>query len=267
MRILIEHLRRTASMGILATLGAGIFGAIAMRSFAGIVMPAGTDILAASLPKQFQAALGIDKLPFNTLNGFLVVIIQHPFLLSIMMGLTITLATGLLTREVESGTLPLLLVRRVGRMQIVLSAAIVMALWTLTASAAVYVGIVYGAQWAHVTPLPDRTMVARLVAGLAMLSLSVSGCALAISTINNERGEAVQWCLVPLLIMYVWNFLAMFWPQAARVAKYLLFHYYAPVEIILQGRLDPQSTMVFAGVGGAGLLIALIVYWRREFNL
>ena len=267
MRILIEHLRRTASLGILATLGAGIFATIAMRSFADIVIPAGTDILAASLPKQFQAALGIDKLPFNTLNGFLGVIIQHPFLLTIMLGLPITLATGLLTREVETGTLPLLLVRRVGRMQIVFSAAITMAFWSLTASLAVYVGLTYGAQWAHVDPLPDRIMTARLVAGLAMLSLSVAGGALAISTINNERGEAVQWCLVPLLIMYVWNFLAMFWPQAAKVAKYLLFHYYSPVQIILQGRLDPQSTMVFAGVGGVGLLLALLVYWRREFNL
>ena len=267
MRLLREHLRRSAWTGGLVTAGAGVFTAVAMRAYTGIVLPAGTELMVSRLPKPLQAALGIDRLPFHTLNGFLAVIMQHPFLLAAMLALPITIATGLLTREVERRTLPLLLVRRVGRVQVVLSAAAMITFWMLLASAAAWAGVMGGSRWAGVSPAPDPAMVARMAANLFLLGAAVGGASLALASLCDERGEAVQWCVVPLLIMYVWHFLAQFWPDARTVAANLLFHHYSPVRVVLEGAIPRESVAVLGTVAVAGLLVAALVYHRREFSL
>lgn len=267
MRLLREHLRRSWWTGTLVTLGAGLFTAVAMRAYTAIVLPAGTELMMSRLPKPLQAALGMDRLPFHTLNGFLAVILQHPFLLAALLALPVTLATGLLTREVERRTLPLLLVRRVGRVQIVLSAALVTAFWMLLASAAAWAGVVAGSRWAGVSPAPDPAMVARVAANLFLLGAAVGGASLALASLCNERGEAVQWCVVPLLIMYVWHFLAQFWPDARTVAENLLFHHYSPVRVVLEGAVPAESAAVLGTVAVAGVVVAAVVFHRREFSL
>ncbi len=266
-RLFLNHLRRTWALGSLVALGVFGFFVIAMRAYTGIVLPGGVEGVATRLPKQVQAVLGIDRIPINTLNGFLSLVIQHPFVLAAALAVPIAMASALLTREIEQRTLALLLVRRVPRAGIVLSAAAVIALWLGAAAGGAWAGILAGAQWVRIQPGPDPAMVLRLVVNLYLLLLAGGGLSLFFAACVGERGEAIQWTMVPLLIMYVWNFLAQFWPAARPWARFMLFHYYSPPGIILGGAIPQPDLQVLGAVAVTGTVLACLVFWRREFNL
>ena len=267
MTLLRHHLARTWRLGALVASGMFLFHLVAMHAFKGLVLPIGVGAIAARLPKPLQSALGIDQLPIDSVRGFMAVIAQHPFVLMALLAIPVAMCTALLAGDVERRTLALVLVRPVRRAGVVASAAAVCVIWLALAVAAGSAGIVAGAGMAGVADLPPPRVLLALAGIQFLLMLAVAGIALVFSAAASERSEAVAWTLVVVLIMYVWNFLAQFWPVAQPVARWMLFHYFAPKSVLLAGGMDAQSAAVLAWIAVTGFAVAAGVFTRREFNI
>ena len=267
MTLLRHHLAHTWRLGAGAAAGMFVFYWLAMHVFKGLVLPIGVGAIAARLPKPLLSALGIDELPIDSVRGYLAVHAQHPFVLMVLMAVPVAMCTGLLTGDVERRTLALVLVRRVRRAGVVGSAASVCALWLALGVASGLAGTVAGARMAGVADLPGIRVLLGIAASQYLLMLAVEGIALVFSAAASERSEAVAWTLVVVLIMYVWNFIAQFWPVAQPVARWMLFHYFEPKSVLLSGGLDARPAAVLGAVAAAGFLVAVAVFTRREFNI
>lgn len=268
MRLFLWHLRRSYRLALLVSAGLFAFHALMVRVFSVMAAQGGTPpAFGRFLPKGVQTFLGMDKLPMNSLNGFLAVAYQHPFQLAALLAVPIAVASGLLAGEVEKKTIALLIVRRVRRVGIVFSAALVMAFWAALLTGACIGGTFAGIAWMHIRPAPAPQMMWQLGVNLYVLTLAVSGLALACSAPLSERSDAAGWAVTIVLVMYVWNFLSQVWPAAKASGPYSLFHYYTPVTILTGNAQLVYNLQLLGAVGLAGLLYAEFVYWLRDFNV
>jgi ABC-type transport system involved in multi-copper enzyme maturation permease subunit len=244
-----------------------LFHYASMSALEGSVFPAGIAAAALRLPSQLQQALGIDVMPVESVRGLLAVLSAHPLVLLALMALPLAVCSGLIAGDVERRTVAPLLVRRVRRWWIVASCALVVALWLAVGEAAGLAGLLAGARKAGVADLPPLGLLLRLVGMRLLLALAVTGIALVFSASANDRSEAVAWCMVVVLIMYVWNYLALFWPAAQPVSRWMLFRHFDPKFVLMHGAPEPQSALALACVSAAGLLVAAAVFTRRDFRM
>lgn len=265
-RLTIARLRQTWIVASLVALG--LFGFQFLAVFISTTMGSGQSaLLGRSLPKGLQSFLGLDRLPLNSLTGFLSVAWQHPFMLAAAFIVPLSVASRLLAGEVERRTMALLLSRPVSRAGIVLSAGLVIVLESLVVVGAAAGGTWIGSHMLKVTGPPSDVMLFNVAANLYLLMLAAGGLALAFSAWSSEQSDALGWAVTVMLIMYVWSFLTQVWPAVHQYAPYTLFHYYPATQLFQNGNPLLWNYELLGLVATAGLLYALLVYQVRDFNV
>jgi hypothetical protein len=68
-----------------------------------------------------------------------------------------------------------------------------------------------------------------------------------------------------MIVMYVFDVLGSLWPAAEPLEPYSLFHY-LKAKGILGGAIAPTDFLVLAGMTGAAVLWALVVFPRRDLE-
>jgi len=261
-----DYFRRSWLIGMLG--GAAVLGffIIACRVFLQIQQQGGGSAMARLVPQWVQAAFSIGPSTMSDINGFMSVCFQHPFVITVLLAVPITMITGFLTGDVEKRTLGLILARPVGRLQIIFSTAVVVLFWSGIALCCVYAGILIGARWTGQIEALNLSGIRQAAGSLALLVLAYTGIAAALGSILDVRSDAVGWAITIVLTMYVWNFLATIWTGGGLI-NYSLFHFYQPTEILLHGEPMTTNNQVLAGVGVVGWIISALAFRLRNFSI
>ncbi|MBX7246115.1 MAG: ABC transporter permease [Candidatus Sumerlaeaceae bacterium] len=203
----------------------------------------------------------------DTINGFLAVAYQHPFLLIALLAIPISTITALLAGEIERKTIALLLSRPISRIGIVVSAAATSALWSALAITASTAGTVIAANLAGQAEKLNMAAIQSIGANLFALGLAVAGICLFFSACTNERSDATGWTVTVILFMYVWNFLSQMWPVARPYGGISVFHFFSPAQVMLGTANLSVNHAVLGVVACVGLIMGCLVYSTREFRI
>lgn len=266
---LLGHYLRRSILGILiGSVGLFAFTIFAGRMFQRITERAGNSrSLTRMMPKWMQNAFQIESFSLDSINGFLAIILQHPFLLSILLILPIALITAFFTGDVEKRTLAMVLTRPISRLAVAVSVFAVVAGSLLVLIGVIAAGITISARQTGLTAELNLDLLLQALINLTLLIFAFTGIGAAVSTLTTQRGDAVGWCLTIVLVMYVWNFLSQIWGETAPLPNYSLFHFYPPADIMIKGMTSDTNLAILAGTGAAGWLVAFVVFRLRNFSI
>ncbi len=263
-----DYLRRSWLLGLLASGAVFGFLVIACRVFLQIQQRGGASPLTKLIPKWVQTAFDIGPASMTELNGYLAVIFQHPFVLTVLLALPVALLTGFFTGDIEKRSISLVLARPVSRFGVVAAIAIVVLAFCALGVASLWAGCYFGAMWSGQSESLNAGAAVQAALGLAMLVFAFTGIFAALSAFLSVRGDAVGWCLTVVLTMYVWNFLAQIWYAGGGMANYSLFRFYQPTETLLKGVAPSVENLgVLALVGAAGWVVCALCYRFRSFTV
>jgi hypothetical protein len=268
MTLLLYFLRRSSSYGMLAALGLFLFHYVNSYVYQEVIrsVEGAPAFLLRVIPKGIQAFLGLDRLPPDSINGFLALAYQHPFVILVVCALMITCCVEFLAGQVERLTLTHFLARPVHRGVLPVVAYGVCLLWLVVMIAAALLGTKLGFGRIGAT-LPPSSQLFALGLALFALGSAVAGLAIFFSAMTNTRSDAAGWSSSILLVMYVGNFLAQLWDAAKAWAWLSFFNHYAPVRVFAEGTI-PGSDLLFLGsVAAIGLVAAIVTYSLREFRI
>ena len=215
------------------------------------------------LPSGLRALLGAEAAELLSPRGFLALVFVHPVMLVLYIAFVIAFASGALAGEIERRSIALILVRRVTRRQIVGGVALMLLLGATVLMVLLWVGT---ALWTTVYGLGPVDLTAfAWVAGTGLALLwALSGVALLASAATSEGGRAAGLAVAFTIAAYVGNYLANLSTQWRWIKPYSVFGYWDPQEIVRQGTGQWTDLYVPLAVAAAGIVLALIVFSRRD---
>ncbi len=164
----------------------------------------------------------------------------------IVVAYLITSTSGALAKEIEDGTMELVLAYPVGRVGFFLSkvAALVIGL-------AVIVGATLLGLWGGALSQNLRVDAGAYVAvgALAMaFALSIAGYGFLFSAAASERAVAAGAAAGVTVVFYAMNFAAQTWDALKGLSGFTLFYYYQPEDALNLGRVDGQAVLLLLAV-------------------
>ncbi|MBI4491342.1 MAG: ABC transporter permease subunit [Chloroflexi bacterium] len=253
--------RRTLA---LYALGVLLYGMAIVLLFPGPAAAAAPAQDVEALPRAVRVALGISTpASLGTIHGWVAAQYLQVVWVALLGAFAIGFGSAAIARELETGTLGLLLASPLSRTTILLSKVAVLALALLGLVAATLVGLALGGLLARVAVPLERFL------GVALLGFAfffaIGAYSVLLSALANERGTALGLAAGITALFYLANFLALYWPQAALLRYVSLFSFYRPQELVQSGVVPWLDVLVLAGQAAAYLLMAASVVRERDF--
>lgn len=217
------------------------------------------------LPQALKEAMGLEGIDFSqglfSLESYVAVefLTWFPPVVAIYAVLT---AGGGVAREVERGTMDLLLAQPVARSKVVSTK---FALFLVGASA-IALGSVAGLALGRFITGEEARLWAMSLAvfqGL-LLVLAVGAYSLLFSCLFLDPRKSLLLSGVVTVVFYILNFIAPILGSLGWLKQLSLFHYFRAEEIARTGRLDGLGVAVFLGIALACFIASLIVFQRRD---
>lgn len=267
LRIVARTLRGQAPALALLALGLAAWETlipVIFRSFGGAFTTQFYDRLPTSMRELMEAQFGL--LPTADVVGWLGASSRHPIYLVLICAFVIAAASGAIAREIERGTILMLLARPLPRYLVVSAKALAILLGLVTLMAlglAVTIiasnlaGVAEGVNW---VPFLWVTLNGFLV------FLAIAGYSLAISAATSDGGQVISRAAAVTLAFYFLDFLATLWEPAEKAGLVSLFHYYRPSDILRTGTAPWSHLVVLAGVAIACLAASVLIFQRRDIS-
>jgi ABC-2 type transport system permease protein len=212
------------------------------------------------IPKQFAEFGGGDlfSLPGAIAIGFI-----HPIALILSSVFAVGFATAAIAGERQRGTLEVLLARPIPRRVVY---------FTLLVSALIFIAVVIAAFLAGafvsatangvVGEIPAGRLVLVWLNGVLLFG-AIAAIGLAASVSFDRLSPALGITLAVVLVSYFLQILGSLWPDAKGLQPYSLFHYLDPKAVLTAG-IDAFSFALLAGVAIIAIVIALVIFPRRD---
>ena len=219
----------------------------------------------AVLPKALLRLFNIGGTDLISFGGFVGAEYLSFIWVVIVAAFTIAFTSGALAKELEQGTLELMLSYPLGRLRFFFSkvAALLVALAVIVLGTVG--GIWLGALSQHLS-VPRSAYLSAAIVGLAF-AMAISGYGFLFSALASERGAAAFPAAGLTVLFYVVNFAAQTWDGLKGVARLSLFNYYRPQDALNLGRVDLSAILVLLAVALAGTLAAALVFRMRDLSL
>lgn len=221
--------------------------------------------LAALVPEYVRQALGSSFLTMMSFTGMALLGWVHFAVTASLVALSIAIATEP-TSEVERGFTDLLMARPVAR-----SLAITRSVTVLLLAATATNLLMIGGTWLGLalfagagSPWPPPRLLLSLAASLWMLMFCWGGVGLACGAGARRRAVAGAGAGFLALTLFLLDVVARVWKPGRALGRYSPFHYFNPLDLIAGRPLDVAHLGVLAAIGGSGILIAYVVYGRRD---
>ncbi|MQF69743.1 ABC transporter permease [SAR202 cluster bacterium AD-804-J14_MRT_500m] len=216
-----------------------------------------------ALPEAFRVIVKAQGGFPTTSTGYLAVGYRDPIFVVIMTASVIALASGALAREIERGTIFLILSRPLNRYNLLIAklTALVFAL-----SALIIVSLIGTAVGVAINNIEsvDFVTLGLVLVNAFMVVLSVAGYSFLVSALCSEVNRAISISTGFTVVFFFTDFLATLWSSVAFLGPVSVFHYYDPLSIVETGRLPSLDIVMLGVIAVLGFFCAGIIFQRRD---
>ena len=194
---------------------------------------------------------------------WLVTLLLHPFLLTLLTVVVVAVATRALAGEIDRGTIDVLLSYPIPRWQLPAAAAIVQLLCVTVLVAAVLGSIALGLRIAQLD-LGSWVAFSWIAFNLWLAFLAVGFVSLAFSASSDRQGVALARSTGFVLVSFLVNLLASLWSKVRFLEVFSIFHYYRPQPVVSSGGPILGDLVVLLTVAVVALAAALVFFSSRD---
>jgi hypothetical protein len=213
------------------------------------------------LPSIIKTALGGNMLRVGNVAGLIAIGYLHPLVLFLYLLFAVGAPTLLLTREVQQGTMELILSRYAAKTHVYVCAAILTLAGMFALVLVMFLGTVVAANLYHFgQPIP-LDFFFRLAANAGLLAGAAGAIALLAAGMFAGRIVAVGATVAFLALNYFGWVIAQWWPPMRFLEPITLFHYVGGLKISYGWPLNDMCVLA------AILVLAVIaggVFWQRR---
>jgi len=210
-----------------------------------------------------RAMVGADIVENFDTTGLVSFAFAHPVMWTMVISFTLLSTSGLIAGEVDRGTFDFVATLPVSRTRIYLSYSFVTLIWSLMLVAALYLGAWLGMKQVGYEGVNYTTLVLVSLHLLAAIWF-VGAMGIALSGMCNRRVAAGAICFVYILYSFTLNVVEAFWPAAQKVGWTGFMHYYQPLPVARDGKLDPYSLAVLVGASSVIWIVGLLRFTKRD---
>ena len=185
----------------------------------------------------------------------------------ISLGFAIAIASGLVAREIENGTILMFGAMPIKRWRYLLSKIAALVIGLLAVVIAAGLGTYIGSLLTNTTGDIDFTVISLVLVNLLILTLAVSGITAALSSTLSSGGKTVSIAAGIMAIMYFIDLLAALLDLISNFDFLSLFHYYDPGAIANSGQLNLGHILVLLGITIITYGLAIYVYNKRDITV
>ena len=218
-----------------------------------------------SLPEAFRALLKTQSGLAGTPNGFLATGYRHPVYLTILTAFVIAASSGAMAREIERGTVFLLLSRPLHRYRLVLAKIAAMFLALVLFLGATLLGTWIGVLVGDMDGVDFPSLLLVQVNALFLI-MAVAGYSFLISSVSSEGGRVISLAAGLAVVFFFVDYLATLWSAVEYIGLLSLFHYYDPVSVVDKGAVPALHLGVLGAVAVVGFAGALFAFQRRDIT-
>lgn len=213
-------------------------------------------------PKGFLQALNIDDLSFDTLESFLAVENLSLIWPLMVIFMVVSFAGNHITKEIERGTIEILLSRPISRTTLYLGRLFgsVMGLGLFAATS--IMSVIPLAKIYNLEYQPDHYVVSTVIGFL--FGLAVLCSMFMISTFFSERSRMYMVSGVVLVSMYFAKILTRFQESVENIQYLSFFHYFDAEKLIVRGEFDFVSVVVLFSVSFVTTVIGVYYFNKRD---
>jgi ABC-2 type transport system permease protein len=218
-----------------------------------------------ALPSIVKAAMGGEALHLGNTSQLIAIGYQHPLVLFLYMLFAVGVPTGLLTGEVQRGTMELILSRSATKTQVYLSAGLLTLGGMFALTMVMFLGTVVATRIYEFGQPVRLDLFFRLAVNGGMLAGAVGAIALSAAAFFRGRNAAVGFSAAFLVVDYFIGIIAEWWPPMKVLEPATLFHYVGGPEI---GTGWPLGNMlVLGGILVTAGLLGGVIWARRDLPL
>lgn len=214
-----------------------------------------------NIPEGLKSFFMAQNVAPDTLEGFITVEFVGMWII-IMAAFVISFANKIIVKEIEDGTLELLLSHPVSRSQVVVSRALVLVLG-LVLLIIVTVGTILLTAQAKDIEAQAKGYLALGLIGF-FLFLAVWSYSLIFSAVFSERSRATFLSTGLTIFFYLFDFLAKYSQTIEKVNFLTIFHYYQPSELLSQGTINWSDAGILLLISLICFSVALIIFKKRD---
>ncbi len=214
-------------------------------------------------PKIFKAFIGGNELMEGNIKGIVAIGYQHPIVLIMLMVNAGTTPTGLLTAELERGTMELLLARPITRGRIYALATLIPMVGQIA-----LVGVIFGSTvlWTNIfdygEPVPLMPFFLVSV-NVAVISCAVVAISVLASAFFNERNRAIGSVVAYLVVSYLLDFCAVWWERLKVIHPWTIYYYCIPNRVLRENHLRATDLSILSVILVVCLVLGYFI-WRRK---
>ena len=246
------------SIGLFAV---GLIIVYTLEAFGGFE---GMEQILEFVPESFRALLRAQGGFATSAQGFLAADYRHPIYLIGMSAFVIAAASGAVAREIERGSVLMLLAAPIARWKLLLSRMGALLAGVLVILAVSVLGTWTGIQLTGLSGEVDMTVFLRVQLNTLALALAIGGLTMLLSARSSDGGQTTGIAAGVFTVMYFLDFLAALWSRAEPFGPLSLFYYYDPQAISEFGGLPWRDLAVLFTVAVIGFGGALVVFQRRD---
>ena len=216
-------------------------------------------------PEALMKFFGVQSFDITSFNNYLVMELLSVMWVIIVGAYVISFARGMVSGEMKSGTLELLLAQPIERWKVLMSEACVllggiicvvlsMVLGVFVFGSAFGVGVTYGAYLAFI-PL-----------GVALF-LSIAGYSILFSVIFDQPGRAVMASAALTICFYVVHFAGIYWRVAEKIDWFGIFHYYDPLKVLNSGNVPVKDVLILLAFAVPCFALSLWLFQRKDITV
>jgi len=220
------------------------------------------------LPEAAKAAFGYEGIDFTaiTLTPEAFATLEFLVMWPLLIGIYGIFSSVGIAREVERGTLDLLLAQPVRRYRVLASKFAVFVLAALLIAVASVLGLVFGT--IIINESVNTTSLALVLIEAFLFALAFASIALLCSTIFLEPRKSLLVAGVIMAGSYILNFIVPILSDSFSWLRNLsLFRYYQPNEVVNSASLDGTAVAVYTVVAVVCFVAALVVFQRRDLSV
>ncbi len=217
------------------------------------------------LPSIVKTALGGDMLESGSMSALLTIGYQHPFVLFLNMLYAVGVPAGLLTAEVQRGTMELVLSRPATKTQVYLCAVVLTVMGIFGLFGVMFLGTVAAVNLYHFgEPIP-LDLFFRIVVNGALLAGAFGAFALLFAASFRRLYAAVGVSVAFLTLNYFVAIIAQWWPGLQSLSRVTLFYliYYSN----LWEGWPLRNMAILAGILLVTTIIGGLIWRRRDLFL